>query len=67
MANLKQERYDYLRSINDPEDAEYNDELYTEQVQLYYELNPQDQYWRGGNPNLDPQSVWGIDTSCYDK
>lgn len=63
----KQERYEQLRSINDPEDATYNDELYTEQVQLYYELNPNRQYWRDTSPDISPQDIWGIDTSCYDK
>jgi hypothetical protein len=67
MKNLKQERYDYLKSINDPEDAPYNDELYTEQCQLFYELYPEHQYWRDRSPHLTPRDVWCIDTSVYDK
>ena len=67
MKNLKQERYDYLRTINDPDDAPYNDKLYTEQCQLSYELNPDRQYWRDRSPNLTPQDIWGVDTSVYDK
>lgn len=65
MKNLKQKRYDYLRSITEAEGAEYDNELDTEQVQLYYELHPEDQYWRGTSPNLTPRDIWGVDTSCY--
>lgn len=65
MSNPKQQRYEQLRSINDRDDIPYNDELYTEQVQLFYELNPDSQYWREESPNLTPKDVWGIDTSCY--
>lgn len=67
MKNLKQERYDYLRSINDPEDAPYNDELYTEQCQIFYELVPARQYWRDTNPSLTLRDIWGVDTSVYDQ
>jgi hypothetical protein len=61
----KQERYEYLRSITEAEGAEYNHELYTEQCQLYYELNPRDQYWRDRLPNVAPRDVWKVDTSKY--
>lgn len=39
MSNLKQQRYEELRRITDAEDWQYDDELYSEQCQLFYELN----------------------------
>ena len=64
MANLRQERYDELtvKELNET----MTDQEMTEQVQLYYELNPQSQYCRDTNPNLTPHAVLGVDTSCYD-
>ena len=61
----KQERYEQLRRITEAEDAEYNDELYTEQCLIFYELNPKHQYWRDTSPELTPRDVWGVDTSKY--
>lgn len=67
MSNLKQQRYEELYRLTEDENTEYTQEQLTERVQLYYELNPQDQYWRGTSPNLTPKDVWGVDTSCYDR
>ncbi len=61
--NAKQKRYDDLVA----KDEELTDEELTERVQLFYELDPNRQYWRDESPNLSPRDVWGIDTSCYDK
>ena len=62
----KQERYDYLRSINEAEGAQPIDTLTAEQVQLFFELNPEEQWWREDSPNVTPRDIWGIDTSCYE-
>jgi len=61
MRNLKQERYDQLAE----KDENLTNEELEEQVQLFYELNPDVQYWRDTSPNLTPRDVWGVDTSCY--
>lgn len=66
MSNLKQQRYEELRRITEAEDWQYDDEVYTEQCQLFYELHPEHQYWRDTDPNLAPRDVWGVDTSCYE-
>jgi len=60
----KQERYDELCRID--EEDNITDEQMTEQVQLFYELNPKRQYWRDTSPDLTPRTVWGVDTSKYD-
>lgn len=64
MSNLKQQRYEELRRITDADDWEHDDEVYAEQCQLFYELNPHE--WRPSNPSLTPRDVWGVDTSCYE-
>lgn len=61
----KQERYDEL--CKKEEKGELTDAEMTEQVQLFYELDPSRQYWRDTSPNLTPCDVWGVDTSCYEK
>jgi hypothetical protein len=66
MSNLKRKRYEELYRLTESDDAEYTDEQLTERIRLYYELNPEDQYWRDTSPNLTPRDVWGVDTSCYD-
>jgi hypothetical protein len=57
----KQERYDELEKRDDLEYEEF-----TERLQLFYEMYPEQQYWRKESPNLIPHTIWGIDTSCYE-
>lgn len=59
----KQERYDQLCEKEDHTDLS-RDEL-KESTQLFYELNPDRQYWLDHSPHLTPRDVWGVDTSCY--
>lgn len=63
MAKTKQERYEELCE----KDENMTDEEITESVQLFYELDPNRQYWREHAPDMTPQSIWKVDTSCYNK
>lgn len=65
--DARRERYEQLRKITEAEDAEYDDKLYTEQCQLFYELNPEDFKGIGARKGEKPRDIWGVDTSCYDK
>jgi hypothetical protein len=61
----KQERYAYLAAM--PEGAQ-TDEERTEQTQLYYELDPSNQWWNNEKPpdqQRAPKDILHVDTSMY--
>ena len=57
----KQNRYDELCTKADEIKAkggEISEHEQTERIQLYYELHPDDQYWRQLSPQVTPEDLW---------
>jgi len=56
----KQARYEELCAKFDNEEEEITDAEIAESTRLYYELHPEEQYWRDTHPELTPEDLWPL-------